>query len=123
MKLKFLADMGISPRTVARLSDQGYDAIHLIEEGLEKLEDRDILLKAEREKRIVLTIDLDFGYLLAVSGAKLPSVILFRLGNESREVIEEYLDDVLSQCSEELQNGAIISVKDDGFRVRLLPIK
>lgn len=123
MKLKFLADMGISPRTVARLSEQGYDAIHLIEEGLEKLEDKNILLKAEQEQRIVLTVDLDFRYLLAVSGAKLPSVILFRLGNESREVIEEYLDDVLSQCSEELQAGAIISVKDDGFRVRLLPIE
>jgi predicted nuclease of predicted toxin-antitoxin system len=60
--------------------------------------------------------------LLAVSGAVLPSVVLFRLGNESREVIEEYLDDVLLQFSEELNAGAIISVKDDGFRVRALPI-
>ena len=48
--MRFLADMGISPRTVARLKEQGYDSIHLVEEGLEKLEDRDILLKAEREK-------------------------------------------------------------------------
>ena len=121
--MKFLADMGISPRTAARLREQGYDAVHLVEESLEKLEDRDILLKAKKEKRIVLTVDLDFGYLLAVSSAKLPSVILFRLGNESREVIEEYLDDVLSQCSDELESGAIVSVKDDGFRVRLLPIE
>ena len=121
--MKFLADMGISPRTIAKLRKEGYDAVHLVEEGLEKLEDRDILLKAEIEDRIVLTVDLDFGYLLAVSNARLPSVILFRLGNESREVIEEYLDDVLSQCSNELEKGAIISVKDDGFRVRLLPIK
>jgi predicted nuclease of predicted toxin-antitoxin system len=121
--MKFLADMGISPRTVAKLRKEGYDAVHLIEEGLEKLEDREILTKARNEGRIVLTVDLDFGYLLAVSGAILPSVILFRLGNESREVIEEYLDDVLLQFSEELMAGAIISVKDDGFRVRLLPIK
>lgn len=121
--MKFLADMGISPRTVARLREQGYDAVHLIEENFEKLKDRDILLKAEKEKRVVLTVDLDFGYLLAVSSAKLPSVVLFRLGNESREVVEEYLDGVLSQCSNELESGAIVSVKDDGFRVRLLPIE
>ena len=121
--MKFLADMGILPRTVAKLRKQGYDAIHLVQEGLEKLGDREILLKAKTEGRIVLTVDLDFGYLLAISGARLPSVILFRLGNESREVIEEYLDDVLSQCCNELGKGAIISVKDDGFRVRLLPIK
>jgi predicted nuclease of predicted toxin-antitoxin system len=120
--MKFLADMGISPRTVAKLRREGYDAVHLIEEGLEKLEDREILTKARNETRIILTVDLDFGYLLAVSSAILPSVILFRLGNESREIVEEYLDDVLSQFNEELMTGAIISVKDDGFRVRLLPI-
>ena len=120
--MKFLADMGISPRTVAKLRREGYDAVHLVEEGLEKLEDREILTKAKNERRIVLTVDLDFGYLLAVSGAILPSVVLFRLGNESREVVEEYLEDVLSQCSEELKTGAIVSVRDDGLRVRLLPI-
>lgn len=121
--MKFLADMGISPRTAAKLRREGYDAVHLVEEELEKLEDREILTKARNEERIILTVDLDFGYLLAVSGAILPSVVLFRLGNESREVIEEYLDDVLLQFSAELMAGAIISVKDDGFRVRSLPIK
>lgn len=62
--MKFLADMGISPQTVSRLRRQGYDAVHLVEEHLEKLPDRDILLKAEKERRIILTVDLDFGYLL-----------------------------------------------------------
>ena len=33
--MKFLADMGISPRTVNWLINQGYDAVHLIEQGLE----------------------------------------------------------------------------------------
>jgi predicted nuclease of predicted toxin-antitoxin system len=121
--MKFLADMGISPRTVAKLRKAGHDAVHLVEEGLEKLEDREILTKAKDEGRIILTVDLDFGYLLAVSNAILPSVVLFRLGNESREVIEEYLDDVLFQCSKELNTGAIVSVKDDGLRVRFLPIE
>jgi predicted nuclease of predicted toxin-antitoxin system len=121
--MKFLADMGISPRTVEKLRREGYDAVHLVEEKLEKLEDREILTKARDEGRIILTVDLDFAYLLAVSSAVLPSVVLFRLGNESREVIEEYLDDVLSQFSEELDAGAIISVKENGFRLRTLPIE
>nr|MDJ0745479.1 DUF5615 family PIN-like protein [Xenococcaceae cyanobacterium MO_167.B27] len=60
-RMKFLADMGISPRTVAKLRNEGYDAVHLVEEGLEKLEDREILIKARDEGRIVLTVDLDFG--------------------------------------------------------------
>jgi hypothetical protein len=42
--MKFLADMGISSRTVNWLKSQGYDAIHLVEKGLEKLEDDHILI-------------------------------------------------------------------------------
>lgn len=120
--MKFLADMGISPRTVNWLKNRGYDAVHLIEEGLERLPDDEILVKARNEGRILLTVDLDFGYLLAVSGEQLPSVILFRLGNESYEIILERLNEVLSLCAEDLAVGAIISVTDETHRVRRLPI-
>ena len=41
MTLKFLADMGISPLTVQGLRDQGHDALHLHEEGLERLPDEE----------------------------------------------------------------------------------
>jgi predicted nuclease of predicted toxin-antitoxin system len=120
--MKFLADMGISPRTVKWLRQQGYDAVHLLDEGLRRLPDEEILSKARAEGRIVLTIDLDFGYLLAISGAVLPSVVIFRLGNASREIVEARLADVLSQCADDLRAGAIISVSDGMFRVRILPM-
>lgn len=120
--MKFLADMGISPRTVNWLRARGYDAIHLIEEGLEKLPDERILMKARNEGRIILTVDLDFGSLLAITRSSLPSVILFRLSNESRECIQERLELVLNQCCEDLEAGVIISVSDEAFRVRKLPI-
>ena len=34
--MRFLADMGVSPLTVKALCDQGYNAIHLCEQGLER---------------------------------------------------------------------------------------
>ncbi|MBC6477419.1 MAG: DUF5615 family PIN-like protein [Hormoscilla sp. GM7CHS1pb] len=73
--MKLLADMGISLRTVAWLRDAGYEVVHLYEEGLETLPDDEILVKARTEGRIVLTLDFDFGQLLAMSGESLPSVI------------------------------------------------
>ncbi len=63
--MKFLADMGVSPLTVKRLRDNGYKAIHLSEQGLMRMPDAEILSKATRESRIVLTFDLDFTDLLA----------------------------------------------------------
>lgn len=59
--MKFLADMGISPKTVAFLHALGHDAVHLSDEGLERLPDPDIVAKARHEKRILLVHDLGFG--------------------------------------------------------------
>ena len=77
--MKFLADMGISPRSVEYLRTVGHDAVHLHELGLDRMADTDILAKARVEGRIVLTHDLDFGDLLAASQALLPSVVLLLL--------------------------------------------
>jgi len=121
--MKFLGDMGISPRTIALLREQGYDAIHLIEENLEKMTDQNILDKARQEERILLTVDLDFAQLLAISGDSLPSVILFRLGNVSREVVNRRLLAILNNYATELTNGLIISVTDVSIRLRHLPIQ
>ncbi|MCA6528321.1 MAG: DUF5615 family PIN-like protein [Pseudanabaena sp. M135S2SP2A07QC] len=120
--MKFLGDMGISPRTIALLRKQGYDAIHLIEENLEKMTDPNISEKARQEERILLTVDLDFAQLLANSGESLPSVILFRLGNVSREVVNRNLLAIINDYATELTNGVIISVRDVSIRLRYLPI-
>lgn len=120
--MRFLADMGISPRTVEWLRQQGYDSVHLVDEGLNRLSDEGIIDKARTENRIVLTIDLDFGYILAISQAKLPSVVIFRLGNSSRSVVQARLSEVLNLCSEDLLSGALISVSEKNIRIRQLPM-
>ena len=120
--MKFLADMGISLQTVAWLRNAGYEVVHLRDEGLQTLPDEEILIQARIEARILLTLDLDFGYLLAIAGESLPSVIIFRLGNENYNMINERLLVVLDRCGDDLETGAIISVKQLSFRVRKLPI-
>jgi predicted nuclease of predicted toxin-antitoxin system len=121
--MKFLADMGISPQTVAHLQQRGHDAIHLHNEGLEHLEDPDVLEKARIEQRILLAHDLDFGELLAASGGHLPSVVTFRLRNMRPNNVNAYLDRVLAEHGETLSKGAIVTVTEASVRVRLLPIQ
>ena len=84
--------------------------------------DEEILLKARRERRVLLTMDLDFGYLLAVGGEQLPSVILFRLSDERSEVVNARLVEILARCEPDIDAGAIVSVSDTAVRVRRLPI-
>jgi predicted nuclease of predicted toxin-antitoxin system len=114
--------MGISPKTVAFLRTLGHDATHLQEQGLERLPDSAILAKARAEARILLTHDLGFGELVAASGARLPSVILFRLRNMQPDHANRYLNLVLSRHPTELAEGVVISVTEAQIRLRTLPV-
>jgi len=68
-------------------------------------------------------MDLDFGSLLAASGGRLPSVITFRLADERSEVVNARLVGVLERCSDDLAEGAIVSVKESAIRMRRLPLR
>ncbi len=121
--MKFLADMGISPRSVEYLRGKGYDAVHLSEEGLERLADSEVLAKGRAEGRVVLTHDLDFGELMAASGADLPSVVIFRLRDMRPERVNRYLEEIIEGYGELLERGVIMSVVEGRIRVRALPIE
>ena len=121
--MRFLADMGISPKTVAFLQSLGHDAVHLHDQDLDRLEDPAILAKAQEEDRILLTHDLDFGELIAMSGARLPSIVVFRLRNMRPEMVSRYLRGIIDQHGESLEKGAIISVTEGQVRVRVLPLR
>lgn len=121
--MKFIADMGVSPLTVKKLQEAGYDALHLSEQGLMRMPDNLIMEKAKQESRIVLTFDLDFTDLLAASQDNLPSVIIFRLKKTLPTFVNSRLLTVLSECGENLENGAIIIVEDYRYRVRNLPLE
>jgi predicted nuclease of predicted toxin-antitoxin system len=120
--MQFLADMGVAQGIVDWLRAQGHDAVHLREEGLQRLPDADIFAKAIAEKRIILTFDLDFGEILALSGVNVVSVILFRLNNSRTAFVQQRLAAVLATDEAALQKGAIIVVEDGRHRVRDLPI-
>jgi predicted nuclease of predicted toxin-antitoxin system len=120
--MNFLADMGISPKTVEFLQHLGHQAVHLQQQGLHGLKDHQILEKAREEGCILLTHDLDFGDLLAASGADLPSVVIFRLRNMRPEHLNDYLFKIISQYPKALENGAIITVTEGRIRTRPLPL-
>lgn len=120
--MKFLADMGISPKIVDFLQHFGHQAVHLQQQGLHKLKDSEILEKARKEECIVLTHDLDFADLLAASGADLPSVVIFRLRNMRPEHVSRHLLKIISQYPEAFENGAVITVTEGRIRMRDLPL-
>ena len=121
--MKFLLDMGMARSTTVFLISQGYDVVHLRDQGLQRLADEAIVEKALSEGRVILTHDLDFGRIVVLSRGKLPSVITFRLEDMRASQVNHYLTDVLARFEDQLRAGALISVNEQGIRVRQLPIR
>jgi len=120
--MKFLLDMGLAQSTARLFGELGHDAVHLRDLGLQCLPDEEIINKARNEDRIILTHDLDFGRLMALSGERLPSVVTFRLQRMHAANVNRFLRIVLERYAGQLTQGALISVSEEAIRVRVLPI-
>lgn len=120
--MRFLADMGVDIRVVAWLKEQGYDATHLREEGLHRMPNGEIFAKGLTEGRIILTFDLDFAEIAALSPARKVSVIVFRLHNTRTRHVIARLAAVLAACAPDLDRGAVVAVEESRHRVRRLPV-
>lgn len=115
--------MGVAVRITEWLREKGHNVTHLREEGLHRLPNGGIFKKADKESRILLTFDLDFGEIAALSGEQLVSVILFRLRNTYTRFVWKRLEQVLMVSGDSLEKGAIIIVEETRHRIRKLPIK
>lgn len=120
--IRFLLDMGIAQSTSRSLSSPGHDTIHLRDQGLERLQDRMIVEKAQREGRVIVTHDLDFGRIVALSEGSVRSIITLRLSDMTPGRVNQSPGTVVGQASSALERGALITVTDRGFRIRELPI-
>ncbi len=114
--------MGVDVRVAARLREQGHEALHLRDQGLQRLPNGEIFTKAISEHRIVLTFDLDFGEIAALARGRKPSIVVFRLHNTRTPHVLERLASVLADCSSALETGAVVVVEESRHRVRPLPV-
>jgi predicted nuclease of predicted toxin-antitoxin system len=120
--MKLLLDQGLPRTTVFPLRAAGIDAAHVGERALATAPDSLILDIARQEQLIVVTLDADFHALLALSGAAGPSVIRIRIEGLRADRLASLLVDVLKLCADDLTHGAMISVSENGVRVRRLPL-
>ena len=120
--MKLLLDQGLPLFAASLLREVGIDTIHVEELGMAAAEDSDILRKAQEENRIVATVDADFHMLLAIGSALMPSVIRIRIQRIRARAIADLLMMVLSQCEEDLEQGAAVTVEPTRIRIRRLPL-
>ncbi|HVE81601.1 MAG TPA: DUF5615 family PIN-like protein [Myxococcales bacterium] len=121
--MKLLLDMNLPPAWCTALRRDGHDAHHWSTVGDPRATDQFIMRFAQANGFVVITYDLDFGALLAATGARGPSVVLLRTGDVSSSEVESLVLRALRACANELAGGAIVTVDEAGQRVRVLPLR
>jgi predicted nuclease of predicted toxin-antitoxin system len=121
--IRLLADVHISPKTVGDLQKQGYEIMRSSEVLPANAPDINILEFARIENWVVLTQDLDFSMLVALSKYSQPSLITLRLSSAKPDIVTQKLLDVLPKIEEALQEGSAITVQDESIRIRKLPVR
>ena len=120
--MKFLLDMPVPQATAAWLLSAGHDARHARDIGLARAADEDILERAQREGRVVLTMDLDFPRLLAALSVDGPGVILIRLRDARPEALHRRLQVLLETVAESDLARSIAVLEETAIRLHRLPL-
>jgi predicted nuclease of predicted toxin-antitoxin system len=108
-------------RITSWLNSHGHEAIHLRDQGLQRLPNGAIFEKGIAESRVIVTFDLDFGEIVALSKGRKTGVVLFRLRNTRVSFVIQRLSEVIAECSDALARGAVVIVEETRHRVREFP--
>jgi predicted nuclease of predicted toxin-antitoxin system len=114
--MKFLLDESADFPLATFLRTLSHDVTVIAYDYPQALKDREVLAIAQREGRILLTSDRDFGELIFRHQLPHSGVILFRLGAEDISVKVAWLQYVLTHYVEQL--GEFIVITDRGVRMR-----
>jgi predicted nuclease of predicted toxin-antitoxin system len=120
--MNILIDMNLSPRWALFLTKHGYNAQHWSLIGNPKAKDSDIMAYAEDHDFVVLSNDLDFSAILASIRSNKPSVIQLRAKRLTPEATGAQVVTALRTLSVELQQGFLLTVDANSWRVRCLPL-
>lgn len=120
--MRLLADLHIAPRTVSFLNGLGHDVVRVTDLLPADTPDEVIVQRAAQERRIILTQDLDFSSIIALSGRRSPSLLSLRLSSSKVEIVNAVLQRMLPVLESDLEQGSIVTIEDQRIRLRRLPL-
>jgi len=102
-KPKLLLDENIGYKVLLLLRKTGYDTTGIIEDS-SGVKNITVLKVALKQKRVLVTLDRDFGKLVFSKSKKHFGILFLRLEKESPELIFSVIQRVISQYGSKLHN-------------------
>jgi predicted nuclease of predicted toxin-antitoxin system len=107
--MRFLLDENIDTRLTAFLTDLGHDATAIARDYPASLTDLEVLAIAQREQRILITNDRDFGELVFIQAQPHAGIIYLRVRPATFPVQRERLARVLRSHADQLHEFLVVT--------------
>ena len=114
--LKFLVDESTGIKVSNKLEQKGFDSVSVIE-IMKGAEDIDIIKRAKKENRIIITNDKDFGWLATIY--KPPGLILLRLKKETIQTKIRVIHNIINKHQNSIYGNIIIATEK---KIRIKPL-
>ena len=115
--------MPLSPSLAKWLVGQGHEAVHAKDIGFERASDRTIIGYAKTNGFVIVTADLDYPRLLALTHEERAGLILFRGGQYSDSEAILLLQHALKRIPAEELMGEILVIERTRLRRTRLPLE
>jgi len=118
MNMLFKVDENLPVEIAQVLSDWGHDAKTVNDQRLQGVNDRALLELCGKEKRTLITLDIDFSDIRTYPPQDHEGIILLRVGYQSKKQVLKVFRRILPLISQEAIKGRLWVVEENAVRIR-----
>lgn len=114
----FKLDENLSPSLATLFSEAGHEAHSVTEQNLGGRPDSEVVGACRRERRVLITLDLDFGNIQMYPPVEHSGIVVLRLSTQAHFAVEAAVKRVIALSSTERLSGALWIVEEGQVRIR-----
>jgi predicted nuclease of predicted toxin-antitoxin system len=116
--MRFKLDENLPVEANVLFIQQGYDSETVHDENLKGCTDFVLFTRCKQEKRILITLDLDFSNTLRYPFKDFCGLIILRIRNQSKKRILDILQKIIPEFDDKPIQGHVWIVEDSSIRIR-----
>ncbi len=116
--MKFKIDENLPVDCANILLDSGFDAESVLQENIQGCADPYLMEACKKEKRILVTLDLDFSDIRTYPPGENPGIIILRLNEQSIDTVKTAINNVILAFGKDHPSNKLWIVEETRIRIR-----